>query len=432
MTSIDTRLAIALFASAALAFGAACSDDDVDGNQNQNQHPEQDAGHDVEPDDAGNDLDAEEPETDVDTDADAEADTGDEDADAGEEPFEFDVDPVECAFPSDDPGCESGDFGPASFFKDFEIETEENSCCTDLTGDGVVNNYIGEEIVAAISENSPGFDDINQNILASIQSGELTYLMEAAHWEHPRWEADMDLHVYMGGTTEDSWEDQEAGEGAFNLSPANFDEQDEPKFGFESVHVRDGNMTARDGFIEVMFPGLVEAIAAQLGGVEINAEVVMEDPEPDLTAGGGFSLVNGELGGAILRDQFFKSMNEESLYCNCLQLDETDPEEADLWKDGLYTYIEGDGEWVDGEFVYDEGDNVSPGRWRCDWKAGGGDACEDPSEPVECRTLGNNNLCSTLDLFSNNTDVWIDGEPSFSIGVRFETVPVDILGIDPE
>ncbi len=427
-TNNRIAFALAIIASMGLSLTTACSDDDI------NDHPNHDVTDDVGADDVSSDnddeadaeLDAGEPDEDVDPQPDADPeDTGedtsddvDEDVDPqpdteGPDPV-FDVEPVECAFPSDDPSCPQGEFGPASFFSEFVIETDDgdDACCSDINGDGNIDNFIGEEVVAAIGEgNIPGFGDINQNIVASIGSGELLYLMEAKYWEHPLWESDMDLRVYMGGSTNASMDDNLAGEGIFTLSPTNFDEDGEPRFGFENVEIRDGHLTARDGFIEVMFPGLVEAIAAQLGAVEISADIV-QDPEPDLTAGGEFALTNGKLGGAILRDQFFKSMNEESLLCDCLNLDEPEGDEPDLWVDGLFTY------------------NPAQDRWICDWKAGSNSTCQEPDKPLECQTLGNNDLCTMLAAFSGQTDVEIDGEPSFSIGIHFESVTTEIRGID--
>lgn len=414
-----TAFALALIASLGLVLGSACSDDEVDEGENQQttedvEDIDDDAGLDTgEPDDVEEDLDTESDDVEEDAEDDVEEDVED-DADAGPEGLDpvFDVEPVECSFPSDDPNCPQADFGPASFFSEFVIETDddEDACCIDISGDGQIDNFIGETVVDAVSGIS-GFGDINQNIVASIGSGELLYLMEAKHWQHPMWEGDMDLRVYMGGSTNASMSDNLAGEGIFTLSPTNFDEDGEPRFGFEQVEIRDGHLTARDGFIEVMFPGLVEAIAAQLGAVEISAEVV-QDPEPDLSAGGHFALTNGTLGGAILRDQFFKSINEEALMCDCLELDDYEGDEPDLWADGLFNYYE------------------AQDRWICDWKSAAASTCQDPEEPVECQTLGYRDLCTMLAAFSGQTDVEVDGEPSFSIGIRFESVTTEIRGID--
>ena len=424
-------LAILVLAVTGLTLGA-CSDDEEQGSTT-NQETTADVGHDTDDDqDVTDDLDVHDgDDDDVTDDSDVgEAEDVQDEEDAAVE--DFGVDPVECAFPASDPACEAGNFGPGSMFSEIVIETrgEEDACCFDLSGDTIIDNFIGEDLVAAIT-GVEGFADINQNIVAAIGSGEMVYIMETIHWLHPEW-SNLDMRVYQGGTTQYSMEQNLAGIGGFNITPTNFDDQGQPRFGFENVEVRDGVMTAKNGTIELTFPGLVEAIAVELGAVQFEANVELVDPAPDLTAGGGFALTDGRLGGAIMRDRFFRTLNEESLNCDCLELDDFDSDNVNLWTDGLFTFDPGHGEFDGDDFIYDEGDNVAPGRWVCEWKASGGEACQDPSEPAECRALGDLSLCSILSGLSNQTDVWIDGEPGFSLGVHFETVPVEITGIDPQ
>ena len=334
-----------------------------------------------------------------------------------DDPFP-DVDPVDCAYPSDDAECDEDEdaYGPATFLREFSIETErsgDEQCCFDLDGSGEIDNFVGETLVSLATQ-IDGFENINDNIQVTIESGELSYLFEMSHWEHPQWDESARMSVYQGGTVQG---DYLGGEGEFYLPASNFSDDGNPLFGFGEVQIIDGELQASDGFVEVSMPGLLDELAFELANAEMRADVV-QDPEPDLTAGGSFSLSDGELGGVILRDNFYKNLNAESLLCDCLDLDlpdDFDPDDPDLWSDGLFRYIEGQ---VDDH----------PGRWTCDGKTQSGDACLDPSEPVECQTLGDSGVCSVLGIISDDPDVKVDGEWGFSIGARFESVPATLMG----
>ena len=380
--------------------GVACGDDDVDANQevdNQaanNQEPNNQEPNNQEPNNQEpNNQNNQEPNN-------------------QEDPFP-EVDPVECAYPAEDPECDEPDgaFGPATFLNHFEIETAmsgEEQCCFDLDGDGNIDNFLGETVVGLASQ-IDGFQDINDNIRVTIESGELSYLFEMSHWVHPEWDEQVRMTVYQG---DEGQGDYMEGEGLFSLPDFNFDEAGEPRFGFNDVQVEDGELQASDGFVEVIFPGLLEELSFELTSAEVRAQVV-QDPAPDLTANGSFSLEDGELGGVLLRDAFYKNLNAESLNCDCLDLDldeDFDPDDPDLRRDGLFIFAEGQ---TDGH----------PGRWTCDGKTQSVDACLDPSEPVECQTLGDQSLCSVLGFISDDPDVMVDGEWGFSIGARFESVP---------
>ncbi len=414
MKWMNARIAIALVASLGLALGPACSDDETSGQDNDTG-VEEDAGDDagtpdVEdtdvPDDTGDTPDADDP------------DTGEEpDAPDPDENY-FDVDPVECAYPADDPECaeEDGDFGPGSFFSYFQIAVPpEEDCCFDVDGEGGIDNHLGGFIIPLIeSFGIPGFDDVNENLSTSIQSGELTYLFETYGWTHPLWDQGLRVRVYQGG---DSQGDYMAGEGEFWISELNFDDDGNPRYGFDKVEIRDGAIAAEGGRIRIMFPGLVDAISAELDAVQMVGRIV-QNPQPDLEAKGHFAIEEGRLGGALIRDTFFKTLNQEALGCDCLDLSpDIDLENPNLYEDGI--------------FIYNPPQNENhPGSWSCDVKSTSDEnICAESGDPV-CFTLGDAALCGGLSLISDNTDIVIDGDHAYSIGARFESVPATIMGID--
>lgn len=397
---LTNRIAIALAVGALLAVGPACADDTE--QEGDNTETEQDVGTD--------DVDES---ADVD-DSDAETDTGDDVDEGDPDQEEFDnAEPVECAFPAGDSDCPEGNFGPASYFSEFIIETENeepDACCFDIDGDGEIDNYIGENVVEAVA-NIEGFQDVNDNINTAIQSGDLSYLFEASHWVHPEWDQAFRLNVYQGGEISDQGGDPVEGEGKIRVAEDNFGDSGEPLYGFDHAEVRDGVMSAEDGFISISIPGLVEGINAELVNVEVEG-YVRQNPEPDLTSGGHFEIHDGKLGGALLRDEFFKSMNRVSYDCECFDTDFEDPDNPDLWTEGV--------------FVHNETTDI----WSCMAKEAAPEDCTDEENPLACQTLAYDQLCYVLQGLSDDYDIEIDGEAAYSVGVRFESVPTEIIGIE--
>ena len=51
-----------------------------------------------------------------------------------------------CAYPSSDPMCPMGEFGPGAYITSFEI-VNDNTCCRDFDDDGMLENFIGSQIL---------------------------------------------------------------------------------------------------------------------------------------------------------------------------------------------------------------------------------------------------------------------------------------------
>lgn len=424
MTSwANVKSVLVVVASLTLVAGLGCSDDPVD-NQNDNQI-EEDAGLDADDgtDDVANDVE------DAGEDADADEGSGNGEDD-NYDPEDFDVEPVECAFPPgpDEEDCPEGDFGPATFFSEFEIADDpDNPCCFDLDGDTDdpenYDNIIGEMILPAVEGSLEGFEDVNENIESSIAAGYLLYLLEAYRWEHPGWDDALKLNVYRGADV-NGVADALQGNGEFHLDPDDFDEEGNPHFGFDQVRVvEDGRMEAEAGRVEITLPSLVEGLGVVLADVRMHGDVV-QDPEPDLTAGGGFSIENGEMGGVLLRDEFYKTLNEAAHECDCFDFEYEDPDNPDPWTEGVFRFMQ-----------EEDADEDDFGTWTCQvGKSLPEDACEDG--PPRCQTLGDESLCSILDPFADPgadvTDMVVDGEIGYSVGTRFESVPADIIGVEGE
>ncbi len=412
MKALNRSFVVAVAASVLMVGGFGCMSEDVDGEEDNQQNVDE---QDVE----DHDADAGEPEdVQEDVSEDADADTN------GEDPFpDAGVEPVECAYPADDPECPQGDWGPASFFSEFEIATDgSNPCCFDLEGDSDdpddFDNFVGEAVIPGVeAAGIEGMDDINGNIQDSLEAGNLTYVLEADRWEHPEWEPAFNLQIYRGGDT-DSIQDALDGDGVFRVDPEQVDENDEAVYGFEHAEVRDGQMEGYNGTIEIGLPDIVDDLGVLMKEVRLSGEVVM-NPEPDLTAYGDFALQNGELGGVIMRDDFYKSMNQVAHDCECIDdSDYEDPDNPDPWTEGVF------------KFQQDDKDDV--GDWECLSGKVGEDQCDDDPNPA-CRTIGYEQFCSTLGLFSTGydmEDIGEDGDVGYSVGIRFRTVSTTIDGVD--
>ncbi len=378
---------------------AACSGEDVSTGENQNQDPNgADVGDvgDGDADDVG----------DGDTDDAGDGDTDDvgeepdvDDAGDDEEELVFeDVDPVDCSFPSDDPDCADGDFGPASLFTRIHL-VEDDSCCADFTGDGEEDNLLGS-VMGALS-GVDGFEDINANIAHAISTGDLMYLLETKNWVHPGWDSNLDLYIHGAGSSDHFMSENLAGEGSAYLENwSMISGTDQRRYGFDEAYVHDGVLHASGGSFQIRFPGLIDSIDARMEKVSLQANVV-QNPEPDLAAGGGFFLREGRFAGAIMRDALFETMNEAAIDCECMGDDVV-----------LYFYEPG-------------GD-----RWGCGLKEEDVQACVGGTQ--ECVALANQSLCDNLALFSGAADVEVDGERAFSVGAYMEGVSIEIRGVEED
>ncbi len=302
-----------------------------------------------------------------------------------------DVAQQNCAHPTTDPTCPMGAYGAGTFLNFIEV-VETNACCRDLTGDGVIDNKIGQyvSILGGIGGN------VNANIDEAVQAGQLAYVLEYANWGNETFDGDLDFRVFLGADDDLDFADNLAGMGSFFLRAESFDVAQNPKWNFEDVTVNNGHMVARGGTLELFFPGLLDQVQMLMKNVRIEADVV---PPADLASGGGVALDNGTISGALDRDLFYSSMNEAANTCTCL---------------------------AKNVFVYDAADD----DYKCDIDATDEANCE--FDPVSgCRFLSNRQACQFLQLASGDIDVDADGDgtvDSFSVGVRFTGIGARILG----
>ncbi len=293
------------------------------------------------------------------------------------------VDPQACTFPTTDANCPQGPFGPGTFLTSVAI-AEDNTCCFDFTGDNVLDNEIGE-ILGLLG----GFGiNANQNIANAIQAGELVYLLEFLNWENEMNDPDFSINLYYGTDAVAPFDDNLLGMGDFLIDPISINQvTQKPKWGFQKASVTDGNLVASDGVLRLSFPGLLDAVRMEIVNANLTATV---DPTADLSAGGRVALTNGELSGALLRTEFFASLNEAAALCACI-----------------------------GNPIFSPQGN---GNYSCSLTNEQNASCS--ASPVQgCRFLGSRTNCTVLGNLGGRADVDTTGDNSpdaFSFGARVE------------
>lgn len=373
-----------------LALGAACGKDN-------NATPAPDSGADAAPQDLGHDVATPDMAPEPDTAPPADMHTADMGApDAAPDMVDMttfpDVMEQNCAHPASDPMCPGGLYGPGTLLDSIEI-VPDATCCADVNGDGTIDNKIGGYLPLIATATG---SDVNGNIAAAVQAGQLAYLFEYANWGNETFDADLDFRVFLGVDADLDYTDNLAGNGQFNILAESFDPNGDPKWSFDDVTVNNGRLVGTGGQIQLFFPYLLDEVQMLVTNVRVEADVV---PPADLAAGGTVTLQNGELSGALDRNLFYDSMNEAANACACLQ------------KSVL---------------VYDAAAN----DYSCDVDVLDEQACAfDPSSG--CRFLSNRQACQFLELVSGDLDVDADGDgtlDSFSVGVRFTGVGASIIG----
>lgn len=325
----------------------------------------------------------------------------DPDTTTGEPDVAPDVEDYECFYPSADPNCAQGPFGPGSFITSLNI-VSNRTCCFDYTGDGRNDNAIG--VLLGQIQALPGMSDVNANIAFAINQGLLSYVFEFSNFANPFYDPSLNLRVLLGEDTDEFFADNLGGEGAFNVLPESFEEDGTtPKWAFDEARVNNGKLIASGGAIDLTFPGLIDEVAISLVDVHVRADVVDEaGKEPDLTAGGRVWLSNGELAGVLLRDKLFESMNNAALGCDCIQ------DARPL----MYSY------------------NQDQDKYVCELTADDATRCNSASSA--CSDLANRTICLFFASYSTNVDVDSSGDGTndgYSVGVRFESVGASIEGM---
>lgn len=304
---------------------------------------------------------------------------------------DFDQDP--CAFPSTDAGCPTGPYGPGSFMTSIQIP-ETATCCFDFTGDGVADNKIGQLLALA---SGLGFD-VNVGIEVAIANGTLVNLLAFSHMENEADDPTLDLTFLKGTDTDFDFGPNLLGLGDFYVLLESLNANQQPKWTFGSARVRAGRLEAFDGVFDLDFPDLLDQVRIPVVKGRIEADVL---PGAELAAGGRVTLDAGKLGGVVLRDEFFASLNDASIACSCLS-----------------------------RAVYDRQAN---GGYVCNATAA--DVTNCASQSSGCRFLADPQTCGLLGTaVSNSVDVDADGDgeaDSYSFGANFTGVGASLVGNQP-
>lgn len=293
-----------------------------------------------------------------------------------------------CTFPSNDPACLFGDFGPGAYITEFVVEQNaQQPCCHDFNGDGTPDNLVGNTIISLAELASQGQLDVNTNIADAIALGQIVYLFEFQEFGNEQYDKALRTTILTGTDTDDDLTDNIKGTGSFYASPKSYDAQNLPLWGFAHSSVYNHHLVAHGGDLRIFFPGLLDDVDLWLTNVRVEADVY---PGSDLGAHGHVELHNGKLSGALLRNRFLDSMNRVAKGCACLGVD---------------------------ILLFEEERN----RYQCTLKAS---ACaNDPEE--ECRLIGSRQNCLSFALISSRADLDLDNDgkrDAYSFGATFKAM----------
>lgn len=312
-----------------------------------------------------------------------------------EQDMEPDVTEQPCFHPTNDPTCPEGEWGGAAMVTEMVLP-DDMTCCFDFSGNGNIDNRLGG--LLGVAENL-GFD-VNGGLETALRFGDVIYLFEFSGLSNTDYDSDFDLAFYTGTDTDFDFEPNYAGTGEVWVRPDALETivPVKPKWGFETASINEGQIDATGGFLRLEFPGLLDEVRIDVVQARLTATI---DPDADLTAGGLVPMTDGKLGGVVLRDDFFTSLNDASIACDCL-----------------------------GRAVYTK--NAS-GTYSCNSTFSDEVACE--SDPAQgCRFLASSQYCSVLGTLSSSVDIDTDGDGTkdgYSFGATFNAVGASIQGIDP-
>jgi hypothetical protein len=333
------------------------------------------------------------------------SDMGDSDADMGPEdmtpedmapedmPPDFDEQP--CFHPAADPQCPPKEFGAASIMTTFVI-LPDNSCCFDFGGNQALDNRLGTLLSAA---ESLGFD-VNTGIANALRFGDVIYTLEYSGLSNTVYANNFGLAFYTARDTDFDFEPNFMGMGEIYINPEALLTQSppEPRWSFGTTSVRNNELQASDGFLKLDFPGLLDEVRINVTQAKLTATI---EPDADFKGGGRVALSNGKIGGVVLRDDFFGSLNEASANCECIQ-----------------------------RRVYSR--NAS-GTYSCNSTIDDEISCQ-LSPLAGCRFLASQQYCGQIGSLSSLVDIDTDGDGAndgYSFGATFTAVGAEIWGIDP-
>lgn len=291
-----------------------------------------------------------------------------------------------CTFPSIDPNCPMGKYGPGAYSTKFEI-IEDTTCCRDFSGDGRPDNFVGATLIK--TARTAFMTDVNNNIVRAIELGLTVYLFEFIGLGSLTYDQDVTINILTGFDTDGDLTNNTMGMGAFVVGQQSFDALGKPRSYFNKAQVFNGKLAASDGRFEITFPGLIDGVELILTDVQLKADIL---PTSNLSAGGGVGLGNGELSGALLRDPLVSSMNRLANSCACIGKD-------------IFSY------------------QATTNSYKCELAS---TTCE--SDP-RCEDVGDRTLCSTLATLSRLVDIDTDGDgkrDAYSFGAKLEAVPTEL------
>lgn len=283
-------------------------------------------------------------------------------------------------------------------------------CCFDQTGDGVVDNKLGE-VVALIQGLPQITNTVNAVIAENIGDGTLTLLFEVAQLDSFAADNDATIYGFYGTDTDTDHANNVAGTGSFTANLSSFTPGTAtPRIAFPGVIVTNGHFVAGPSVFHLDIP--------LAGGLELVADVQRAKLEGTMAAGpaGGVAIdgttanpeggtFGAKLGGIIAQDDLFGAFNDfVSARCGCLSVPGGGPVLIN---------------------------NAANESWSCASSIDKSACSESDPAQKQCRTLAD--VCGiALALVAPDVDTDSSGKPdAFSLGFWVKATGATIVGVDP-
>ncbi|TNF29342.1 MAG: hypothetical protein EP329_16010 [Deltaproteobacteria bacterium] len=188
-----------------------------------------------------------------------------------------------------------------------------DDCCFDYTGDGVVDNKLGN--ILALAGTLIG--DLNATIQEQVESGSLVVLLETKNVTDAANSSDVTINGFLGEDADADLTNNASGTASFTVNNSSFKEgTKEPLISFSGAEISSSVLTAGPSLFQLSIPILEGAVLSlAITQTRIEATVATGPNGEGLTMDGDVTdpdtgdAYGAKLGGVITQDDLFAGIN---------------------------------------------------------------------------------------------------------------------------
>ena len=204
------------------------------------------------------------------------------------------------------------EWAPASVISSLRIvgAMGDEDCCFDFTGDGQVDNILGETLGGLNQLTS-----INDSVAGSINDGSIAVVLE--HQGLSDSSNEFSINFLLGEQSGAFTTPNADGGNAYLINPLSFDEGVWPNARIATATLADGMVTTEAGVVGLSIELFGAALNLRISGALIEADV--DATRTNLTDGTGVALVEGKLGGFVRLVDLYDTVNNfYAANCGCI------------------------------------------------------------------------------------------------------------------